>query len=288
MFISAIIITFYIIWPNLSDKIFCTKKDPVGTSIHKLASQNRPLVSFSLYVHIYNQQYQFVFNLFLSIFRPVRDSVCPGPVGGHWWWENSGGCQRSQARRKIKQFRGAIINRRNSPLGPSISTGSCSQKKPKGTKPIFQAQWSKINNSICKFSYYRDHNQTFPFSNFKLKANTVEKKGLPTVFMNFSVFFIYGNSSILAIVLVNWGPAIRTWLFKNESYILLIFRLQNWHWFSTKISKWNSKFCIIVARIRRRSEAMATKLGPSFHTEPPTSFTFANDTGNLQIYTIYI
>ena len=108
-------------------------------------------------VCIYNQQYQFVFNLFLSIFRPVGDSVCPGPVGGHWWWENSGGCQRSQARRKIKQFRGAIINRRNSPLGPSISTGSCSQKKPKGTKPIFQAQWSKINNSIWKFSYYRDH-----------------------------------------------------------------------------------------------------------------------------------
>ena len=47
-------------------------------------------------------------------------------------------------------------------------------------------------------------------------------------------------------------------------------------------------FGITVARIRRRSEAMATKLGPSFHTEPPTSYTFANDTGNLQLYTIYI
>ena len=33
------------------------------------------------------------------------------------------------------------------------------------------------------------------------------------------------------------------------------------------------------SRIRRRSEAMATKLGPSFHTEPPTSYTFSNDTG---------
>ena len=43
-----------------------------------------------------------------------------------------------------------------------------------------------------------------------------------------------------------------------------------------------------MTRIRRRSEAMATKLGPSFHTEPPTSYTFANDTGNLQLYTIYI
>ncbi len=42
------------------------------------------------------------------------------------------------------------------------------------------------------------------------------------------------------------------------------------------------------SRIRRRSEAMATKLGPSFHTEPPTSYTFANDTGNLpHTYTIF-
>ena len=36
------------------------------------------------------------------------------------------------------------------------------------------------------------------------------------------------------------------------------------------------------SRIRRRSEAMATKLGPSFHTEPPTSYTFSNDTGEKE------
>ena len=30
---------------------------------------------------------------------------------------------------------------------------------------------------------------------------------------------------------------------------------------------------------RGSSEAMATKLGPSFHTQPPTKYSFSNDTG---------
>ena len=32
---------------------------------------------------------------------------------------------------------------------------------------------------------------------------------------------------------------------------------------------------------RGSSEALATKLGPSFHTQPPTKYSFSNDTGNL-------
>ena len=36
---------------------------------------------------------------------------------------------------------------------------------------------------------------------------------------------------------------------------------------------------IVGTKIRRGSEATATKLGPAFHTEPPEKFTFSNDTG---------
>ena len=32
-------------------------------------------------------------------------------------------------------------------------------------------------------------------------------------------------------------------------------------------------------RFPRGSEALATKLGPSFHTQPPTKYSFSNDTG---------
>ena len=73
MFISAIIITFYIIWPNLSDKIFSTKKDPVGTSINKLASQKRPLVSFSLYV--YTTSNINLFSIYFYLFSGLLGTV---------------------------------------------------------------------------------------------------------------------------------------------------------------------------------------------------------------------
>ncbi len=33
------------------------------------------------------------------------------------------------------------------------------------------------------------------------------------------------------------------------------------------------------SKVRRGSEATATKLGPAFHTEPPEKFTFSNDSG---------
>ena len=33
------------------------------------------------------------------------------------------------------------------------------------------------------------------------------------------------------------------------------------------------------SRFPRGSEALATKLGPSFHTQPPTKYSFSNDTG---------
>ena len=47
-----------------------------------------------------------------------------------------------------------------------------------------------------------------------------------------------------------------------------------------------SQFSILHHRVRRSrsttaSEAMASKLGPAFHTQPPSIYTFSNDSGKL-------
>ena len=41
------------------------------------------------------------------------------------------------------------------------------------------------------------------------------------------------------------------------------------------------------SRFPRGSEALATKLGPSFHTQPPTKYSFSNDTGMYIFCTIW-